>query len=197
MLTNRERSLIKVQDLRHSFGDIEILNLPDWRLYQGENQLLLGPSGCGKTTLISLLTGLSRPSSGDIWIQEQSLSGLRPKKMDQLRTSTFGLIFQDHHLISSLTVGENLTLAQKFAAQALDEDWSNHLLDHLDLADKTNSKPAALSHGEAQRAAIARAAICRPPVIIADEPTSALDDRNTARVMKLLSSLCSEWDTTF
>ncbi|MCK0070619.1 ABC transporter ATP-binding protein [Kordiimonas laminariae] len=196
MPTDSETPLIETKELRHSYSDQEILYIKSWCLHEGENQLLLGASGCGKTTLISLLSGLSKPSSGDIWVNGILLSGLQSGEIDRLRASMFGLIFQDYHLVSSLNVYENITLPQQFTNQPTDKGWAEHLLKRLGLTDKKHTKPSALSHGEAQRVAIARAAMCQPPVVIADEPTSALDDENTAHVMELLNNLCAEWGAT-
>lgn len=189
-------ALLEIKELQHSYGAHDVLQLDHWRLNEGENQLLLGPSGSGKTTFLSILSGLLQPSSGQIWVQGRQISGMKPRELDKLRASTFGLVFQDHHLVSSLTLEENLDFAQYFARKKADPDWAPHLLSRLGLSDKKHSKPASLSRGEAQRAALARAAICRPPIMIADEPTSALDDRNCERVAELLQDLCQEWGAT-
>lgn len=191
-----KKPLIEVEGLRHTYGSNEVLFLESWQLQSGTNQLLVGPSGSGKTTLISILTGLMQPSSGTVQVLGQQISGLRTRELDRLRVSVFGLVFQDHHLVSSLSVAENLALAQHFAGQKQDRSWANHLLEQLGLRNKQQAKPASLSAGEAQRAAIARAAVCKPKILIADEPTSALDDKNTEDVVGLLKSLCSLWGAT-
>lgn len=190
------KPLIEVSGLRHTYGSHEVLHLDHWCLQKQVNQLLIGPSGSGKTTLISILTGLMQPTSGEIWIDGDLMSGKGPRQLDKHRVSTFGLVFQDHHLVSSLSIKDNLALAQHFAGQKTDQAWADHLIERLGLKEKQYAKPANLSSGEAQRAAIARAAICKPSIIIADEPTSALDDQNTDRVISLLRDLCDEFAAT-
>lgn len=188
--------LLEVTGLRHRYGDRLVLSLDDWVLRRGENQLLLGPSGSGKTTLLSVLTGLLTPTEGEVRLDGQRLSELTARERDERRAATFGLVFQDHHLISSLALEDNLAFARYVAGQDSDPAWTNMLLDQLGLADKRQAKPATLSRGEAQRAALARAAIARPPILIADEPSSALDDANTDRILTLMTDLCAHWDAT-
>ena len=191
--TKTDTPVIEASAIRHQYGRREVLNLERLRVMPGENQLLLGPSGCGKTTLISILTGLLKPSSGHVSVMGQTLGPLSASALDILRTQTFGLVFQDHHLISSLSVEDNLFLALHFADQKQDKFWIHKLLALLDLEHLRHSKPSSLSRGEAQRAAVARAAVCKPPIIVADEPTSALDDTNTENVVSLFTSLVNEW----
>lgn len=189
-------TLIEVSGLSHDYAGRTVLALDEWCLKEGENQLLLGPSGSGKTTLLSVITGLLKPTAGDIKLCGEYLSRMSPSQKDKARATSFGLVFQDHHLISSLSVEDNLAFARFVAGQDDDPEWTQTLLDRLGLAEKRNSKPATLSRGEAQRAAIARAAITRPPILIADEPTSALDDANTDHVLTLMTDLCKRWGAT-
>jgi putative ABC transport system ATP-binding protein len=189
-------TLMKAEGVRHQYGTREVLRLENWALRTGENQCLLGPSGSGKTTLLSALTGLLRPTEGEVHIAGQALFSLTGVKRDRLRAATIGLVLQDHHLVSSLTLMENLAFAQFIAGRGDDTAWANELLDRLQLRHRRDAKPHSLSRGETQRAAIARATINRPPILIADEPRSALDDDNAHRVISLLTDLCSTCGAT-
>ncbi len=193
---NDANPIIKVSDLRHSYGAREILSISDWELTHSENQLLLGPSGSGKTTFLSILTGLLKPTSGNISFHINNEFNLTTEMVGKHIASIFGIVFQDHHLISSLTLEENLRLAQQLSKRKPDTEWADHLLNILGLYSRRKDKPTLLSRGEIQRAAIARAASTKPAIIIADEPTSALDDANCNQVMSLLESLSNEAGST-
>jgi putative ABC transport system ATP-binding protein len=193
---NDTNPIIKVSDLRHSYGEREILSISDWELTHSENQLLLGPSGSGKTTFLSILTGLLKPTSGNISFHINSELSLTAEMISKHIASIFGIVFQDHHLISGLTLKENLRLAQQLSKRKPDAKWADHLLNALGLYPRRNDKLTLMSRGEIQRAAIARAASTKPAIIIADEPTSALDDANCNQVMSLLESLSKEAGST-
>jgi len=191
-----KKSLIKVSELGHSYGDREVLSIAEWHLIRGKHQLLLGPSGSGKTTLLSILTGLLRPTSGQVSFHINSALDISVDTISKHIASVFGVVFQDHHLITSLTLEENIRLAQQLSSRGLDNDWGDHLLEKMGLYARRKDKPDMLSRGEIQRAAIARAASTRPPILIADEPTSALDDKNSEQVMALLQTLSEEFGAT-
>lgn len=160
-------------------------------LARGKKTLILGPSGCGKTTLLSVLAGLLPPASGAVTLDGHDLYKLPARERDRLRGRHFGFIFQTLHLLPSLTLRQNVALAADIARKP-DPARIDTLLDNLDLSAKAHRRPDALSQGEQQRAAIARAVLNRPAVIIADEPTSALDDANTAAAMDLLCAQAAE-----
>jgi putative ABC transport system ATP-binding protein len=161
-----------------------------------EHQLLMGPSGSGKTTLLGILSGLLSPVEGVVEALNVPLKDMTISQLSVFRARNFGFVFQDHHLVSSLTLEDNLALAQQLADVPIDSNWVNQLLHSLGLTGLRQAKPSRLSHGEAQRAAIARAVVTRPPLILADEPTSALDDENADRVMGLLNTLCETSGST-
>lgn len=191
-----QNPLIEVQDLQHYYGTKLVLDVKSWQLLKNEHQLLLGPSGSGKTTLLGILTGLLSPSKGNINALGRSITDEPISKLSSFRARNIGFVFQDHHLVSSLTINENLILARHLANLSIDQKWADNLLNHLGLSDHKNAKPDQLSHGEAQRSAIARAAVTKPPLILADEPTSALDDDNAIKVVELLKSLSEEAGST-
>ncbi|UTW54361.1 ATP-binding cassette domain-containing protein [Kordiimonas sp. SCSIO 12610] len=189
--------LIDIVSLRHAFGQKEVLSIDQWSMIKGQNQLLLGPSGSGKTTFLSIITGLLKPTSGDVFIHAEGNDHKLPHEQIEKHIATlFGIVFQDHHLISSLNLEDNLRLAQQLSQKGIDNEWSMHLLEKLGLYSRRKDKPVAFSRGEIQRAAIARAAATRPAILIADEPTSALDDRNSEQVMDILTDLSSHAGST-
>ncbi|MDJ0835926.1 MAG: ATP-binding cassette domain-containing protein [Acidobacteriota bacterium] len=185
-----------MEAVRYSVEDQKILDLPYWKIQKGEHSLVLGPSGSGKTTLIHLMAGLLRPDRGRIKISVQDIAGLSPAAMDRFRGRHIGLIFQKLYLIPSLSVWDNLKLAAKFAGLPFDREWADSILRGLSLAHKAKSRPSELSSGEAQRAAIARAVLNRPKIILADEPTSALDDATCDNVADLLVEQASRGGAT-
>ncbi len=193
---DKNDALLQVENLLHQYGDKLVLSLNAWYLEPFEHQLLLGPSGSGKTTLLGILSGLLRPSAGSVSALGKTLTDMSVGDLSSFRARNIGFVFQDHHLISSLTIGENMRLARQLADLPEDPDWTAHLLGQLGLSSYHDTKPASLSHGEAQRAAIARAAVTKPPLLLADEPTSALDDDNTQKVMELLQALSKEAGST-
>ncbi|UPT62632.1 MAG: ATP-binding cassette domain-containing protein [Hyphomonadaceae bacterium JAD_PAG50586_4] len=178
--------IVALEGVSYSFGARPILNGFDFNLEAGEQKLLLGPSGSGKTTLIYLICGLISAQAGQIEVAGENLSTLSQARRDAVRRNHIGVVFQTLRLVSALSVRANLLLAQKLAGKPRNAAEADDLLQRLGIAHRAHAKPAALSQGEAQRAAIARAVIAKPALLIADEPTSALDDENTARVAELL-----------
>ena len=163
-----------------------LLSFPDLSVKTGDSVLLLGPSGSGKTTFLSVLAGLLRPSEGVVKIKDNDFYTMSSSARDHVRGQSFGFVFQTLHLLSSLTLAQNIMLAADMTGAKPEKERLEHLLKTLGLEDKAHRKPNALSQGEQQRAAIARAVLLKPKIIIADEPTSALDDVNAEGVMRLL-----------
>ncbi len=178
---------VRVGDLRHEFDGRLVLDIPDWTVSPGGNCLVLGPSGSGKTTLLNALAGLLRPTAGNISISGQDIGALAPGELDVFRGRHIGIVFQTLHLVSALSVADNLHLARYLGGLPRDESRLHRILDNLGLGAMASTRPRTLSQGEAQRVAIARAVINDPTVILADEPTSALDDGNAEQVLNLLS----------
>jgi putative ABC transport system ATP-binding protein len=177
---------LEIEALRFSYRGKPILDDFGLSLASGEQSLLLGPSGSGKTTLIYLMCGLLTPESGAVRIAGDTISALPQSKRDAVRRRSIGVVFQTLRLVSALRVIDNLKLARKLSGKTPDAAMAASLLDRLGIAHRAQAKPSQLSQGEAQRAAIARALVVEPSLLIADEPTSALDDHNTEIVARLL-----------
>jgi ABC-type lipoprotein export system ATPase subunit len=188
--------MISVQSVIYTYGPDKRLAFPDWEVVQGKHSLILGGSGCGKTTLLHLLAGLRTPTAGIVKAADQVLSELGGHRMDVFRGKHIGLIFQKPHLLSVLTVEDNLLLAQYMAELPQDKKRIRDVLDVLNLSDRRNAKVYELSQGEAQRIAIARAVLNKPKVILADEPTASLDDDNSEKVLNILEEQANMYNAT-
>ena len=176
--------MIETKSLEFSYDNSFIFKFPNIKLKSNENLLVLGNSGIGKSTLLHNLAGILRPKSGSIKIFDQDISKLSELELDNFRGQNIGIIFQRSHFVNSLTVGENLELAQFLGRNK--KGNIQETLDSLKILDKVNKKPKELSQGERQRASIALAIINSPKLILADEPTSSLDDTNCSNVIKIL-----------
>lgn len=182
---------VKVSDLSFQYNKNTTFRFPDVQLDKGSHQLILGKSGKGKTTFLHLLAGILSPSSGKIIIGDQDITSLKSRKLDHFRGRNIGLIFQRSYFVKSLTVKDNLLLAQKLAGKPEDMHRITEVLQHMHMEEKLHKLPSNLSIGEQQRISIARAVINSPELILADEPTSALDDENAKRVAILLEETAS------
>ncbi|OAV45679.1 ABC transporter ATP-binding protein [Lewinella sp. 4G2] len=178
--------MLEAKNLSYQYPGGAALTFPDITCAAGETRLLLGKSGSGKTTLLQLLAGLRQPSTGGVTIGGTDLNALSGRQLDQFRGGNIGMVFQTAHFVRGLTVQKNLELAQSLAGKPRDDDRIKQLLQRLDLAGQGGKLPGKLSVGQQQRAAIARAVLNQPAVILADEPTSALDDDNARAVLALL-----------
>ena len=176
--------MIETKSLEFSYDNSFVFKFPDIKLKSNENLLVLGNSGIGKSTLLHNLAGILRPKSGLIKIFNQDISNLSEFELDKFRGQNIGIIFQRSHFVNSLTIGENLELAQFLGRNK--KGNIKETLNNLKILDKINKKPKELSQGERQRASIALAIINSPKLILADEPTSSLDDTNCSNVIKIL-----------
>jgi putative ABC transport system ATP-binding protein len=157
----------------------------NFKIETGKDLLITGPSGIGKTTLLSILSGLQKPTQGNVLYNDINLYNLAENKIDEFRGKQLGIIFQNFNLINTFTIKQNLQLVNT----ALNKKDNNHiyeLLQRVGLADKSHIKVSNLSIGEKQRVAVARAFIGKPKWIFCDEPTSSLDDKNTAIIINLI-----------
>lgn len=188
--------MVELTDIRHRYGAEQVLDLPSFALGQGERCLVLGLSGSGKTTLLHILAGILEPSHGTVVVAGQDLSAVRGTARDRFRGQNIGIVFQQMHLLSTLTVRDNLLLAQYLAGTRQDRARADEVLGQLDLAEKADAYPDALSQGQRQRIALARAVMNRPRVLLADEPTASLDDVRCEQVIALLLAQAEAHDAT-
>ena len=183
--------MIKTKGVEFNYDNQVFFKFQDINLKSSENLLIIGSSGIGKTTLLHLLAGLLESSSGSIKLFEKELSDLSSHQLDKFRKNNIGIVFQRPHFVNSLTVKENLQLAQ-YIANKKDNNRIENILKNLNIFDKSDKKTNQLSQGEKQRASIALAIVNSPKLILADEPTSSLDDINCDNVIKLLKKQATD-----
>ena len=185
--------MIKTKGVEFNYDNQVFFKFQDINLKSSENLLIIGSSGIGKTTLLHLLAGLLKSSSGSIKLFEKELSDLSSHQLDRFRKNNIGIVFQRPHFVNSLTVKENLQLAQ-YIANKKDNNRIENILKNLNIFDKSDKKTNQLSQGEKQRASIALAIVNSPKLILADEPTSSLDDINCDNVIKLLKKQATDFE---
>ena len=185
-------NILQIKSLEYEVDNQKIIKGNSFNINYKEHQLILGNSGSGKTTLLNLMSGLLKPSGGEILFEGVKYSTLNEKDLDSLRAENFGFIFQKLNLIEYLSVKQNIALVN----DNLNSFNIDKIISELGLAEKSKQKVKNLSFGEAQRVAIARGVVNNPKVIFADEPTSALDDTNTKIVMKLIFDYAEKNDST-
>tara|TARA_X000001036_G_scaffold437978_1_gene484638 strand:+ start:651 stop:1274 length:624 start_codon:yes stop_codon:yes gene_type:complete len=184
--------MIKTKDLAFNYDNQVFFKFPNINLKSNEDLLIIGSSGIGKTTLLHLLAGLLNSNSGSIELFGKELNQLSSHQLDRFRKNNIGIVFQRPHFVNSLTVKENLQLAQ-YIGNKKNNNRIDSILKNLNISDKSNKKTNLLSQGEKQRASIALAIVNSPKLILADEPTSSLDDSNCSNVIKLLKKQATEY----
>ncbi len=178
--------MIQTQNLTFAYSSAKQFSFPDIRCADQETLLILGRSGRGKTTLLHLLALLLSPQAGQIRIGNQDISNLSASEAATFRARHVGLIYQRPHFVRSLSVLDNLVLANYLAGKKSNPEKARELAERLGFAEHLSKKTNQLSLGELQRVGIARALMNEPQVILADEPTSSLDDENCYLVVELL-----------
>lgn len=169
-----------------------VLNHVDIDLYQGDFTVIMGPSGAGKSTLLYALSGMDKITGGSVAYQGKALTDMSEKQMAAFRAEEFGFVFQQTHLVSNLTLLENVKVAGYLQGSRTSKETdrrAEELLLRMNVGHAKDRLPANTSGGEAQRAAIARAVINRPGLLFADEPTGALNRSNTEEVLSLFTML--------
>lgn len=177
-------------------NEIRALDGVDFCVGEGEFVAVVGSSGSGKSTLLNLLGALDTPTDGEIFIRGLPLSEMSQDEQTIFRRRNIGFVFQNFHLIPVLNVYDNIVLPLKLDGRKIDEDFMEMLLGSLGLENKRFQTPYTLSGGEQQRAAIARALITRPAVVLADEPTGNLDSRTGLEVIRLMKTLAQKFFQT-
>ncbi|MYN18320.1 ATP-binding cassette domain-containing protein [Rugamonas sp. FT107W] len=187
--------MIELREIRKTYrqggNDIRALDGIDLHIAPGEFVAIMGPSGSGKSTLLNVLGALDRPDSGRYRLADDEISALDDDAASEVRNRRIGFVFQSFHLLPRLTVLENVLLPQRYARVADPEAAGRAvaLLERIGLGERTGHLPGQLSGGQLQRAAIARALLNRPALLLADEPTGNLDSKSAADVLALLKEL--------
>ncbi|MDE8332623.1 ABC transporter ATP-binding protein/permease [Erysipelothrix rhusiopathiae] len=186
--------MLKLDKITKKYGDVEALKGVSLTFRKNEFVSILGPSGCGKTTMLNIIGGLDRYTSGDLNISGISTKNYKDRDWDSYRNSSVGFVFQSYNLIPHLTVLQNVELSLKLSGISKKEGESRArtALEKVGLVDHLNKKPNQLSGGQMQRVAIARAIVNDPEIILADEPTGALDSKTSVIIMDLLKEIAQD-----
>lgn len=191
--------MIRLESIRKSFGDLEVLRGIDLTIEKGEILAVVGPSGAGKTTLLQIAGTLEKPSSGQVIYDDTDITRLNDRKLSAFRNANIGFVFQFHQLLPEFTALENVAIPALIGgvSKSKAEARASELLEILGLTDRMRHKPAQLSGGEKQRVAIARAIVNSPSVVFADEPTGSLDSRNRDEIRHIIQTLRESLQQTF
>lgn len=191
--------MIEVRDIVKSYDKLRVLDGVSLDIGRGEIVAVTGPSGAGKTTLLQIVGSLERADSGSVSYEGTRLETLGEKALARFRNVNIGFIFQFHQLLPEFTLLENVELPALIGGRSRAEARRRamELIEYLGLGDRTTHKPSQLSGGERQRAAVARALVNNPRVVLADEPTGSLDSRNRAELHRLFFDLRRDMGHTF
>jgi putative ABC transport system ATP-binding protein len=189
--------MLLLRDVKKSFVEpdgspLPILDIPSFEVAAGEQVVLMGRSGCGKTTLLHIIAGIGRPDVGSVVIDGTDITRLAEAQRDRFRALKLGYVFQTFNLLSGFSALENVLLGMSFAGGRPDTARAVSLLSRVGLAHRLAHKPNALSIGEQQRVAVARALVNRPKLLLADEPTANVDTKHQQQIIDLVRETCRE-----
>ena len=187
-----EKLLLELNGISKDYGDVDVLRDVNLRLAEGEAIAIVGPSGSGKSTLLNIIGTLDRPTSGTVLFDGEDLLRLGADEIAPVRNRKIGFVFQLHHLLPQCTILENVLIPTLAAAKGKNDEAhsrAERLLDRVGLAPRKLQRPGQLSGGERQRAAVVRALINQPRLLLADEPTGSLDRASAENLRKLLIEL--------
>jgi len=189
--------MLLLENVRKSYREpngetLPILDIKRFEILAGEQVVLRGRSGCGKTTLLNCISGLTTVDEGRITINGTDIVGLPEVSRDRFRALSIGFVFQTFNLLPAFTALENVLLGMTFMGQKTDRSRAEQLLEEVGLSHRLTHKPAALSVGEQQRVAVARALANQPKLLLADEPTANIDPAHQQQVIDLLRSACEK-----
>ena len=193
--------MLHLDDIQFRYGDTGfVLRVPELRVAKGEAVALIGPSGSGKTTLLHLVAGIRRPDSGQIRVGDIDVPKLGEAERRAFRVAQIGMVFEEFELLEYLSIRDNILLPYRIhrilRLDRLVRERAEALAASLGIADKLGRLPHSLSQGEQQRAAVCRALVTAPPLLLADEPTGSLDPLNKNRVMDALLGIVADFGTT-
>ncbi len=183
--------MIKATDIHKSYGSLKVLKGIDLEVKKGEIISIVGASGAGKSTLLHILGTLDRADRGDLFLNGAPIGGLSEKKLSEFRNLHIGFVFQFHHLLPEFTALENICIPAFIAGKGKREaeQRAMELLEFMNIAERAGHKPSALSGGEQQRVAVARALVNQPAVVLADEPSGNLDSASALELHRLFFRL--------
>ena len=190
----RARQVVKA----YGAGETRVMALDgvDVDIARGQFTAIMGPSGSGKSTLMHCLAGLDTVTSGQIYLDDTEITGLKEKKLTRLRRDRVGFIFQSFNLLPTLNALENITLPMDIAGRKPDREWLYRIVETVGLSGRLKHRPTQLSGGQQQRVAVARALVARPEIIFGDEPTGNLDSRAGAEILSFLRRSVDELGQT-
>lgn len=191
--------MIRAVDIHKSFDNLKVLKGIDLTIDDGEVVAIVGPSGAGKTTLLQLLGTLDSPDKGHVYYDDTDIYTLRDRQLAAFRGKNIGFVFQFHQLLPEFNVLENVAMPALIAGVRRSEAFerARKLIDYMGLSQRISHRPAQLSGGERQRAAVARALVNNPSVVLADEPSGSLDSVNRQELHRLFFDLRRDMGTTF
>lgn len=191
--------MLSARDIHKSFDSLEVIRGVDIDIPPSEVMGIVGPSGAGKTTLLQILGTLDRPDKGTLTYDATDILSLSPNKLARFRNRNIGFVFQFHQLLPEFTLLENVAMPALIGGAKRSEAFeeATRLLDTLGLSQRLSHRPTQLSGGECQRAAVARALINKPAIVLADEPSGSLDSHNRTELHKLFFSLRDKLGVTF
>ncbi len=189
--------MLQLKEVKKSFSqpdgsELRILDIPEFEVGAGEQVVVVGRSGCGKTTLLHVVAGISRPTSGRVRIDGWDMVLLEEAEVDRFRAERIGYVFQTFNLLPGFSALENVLLGMTFGKHRAERDRARQLLNRVGLGHRLTHKPTQLSVGEQQRVAVARALANRPQLLLADEPTANVDMGNQQTIIDLLRETCRE-----
>jgi len=201
-MSDKDLAVLEARGVMKSFHqgprEVQVLRDVSLVLAAGQSLAIVGASGAGKSTLLHILGGLDRPVAGEVLVDGVSLWGMKPKERSRVRNSTMGFVYQFHHLLPEFTALENVAMPLLIRGESVRSaaEKARVLLGKVGLTDRLTHKPGELSGGERQRAAVARALVGNPRVVLGDEPTGNLDERTADHVYGLMLDLNQEFRTS-
>lgn len=191
--------MIKAHQIVKSFDHLTVLKGIDLEVHKGEIVSIVGPSGAGKSTLLQILGSLSRPDSGSVSFDGTDIFAMNDNRLARFRNKNIGFVFQFHQLLPEFSMEENVAMPAMIGGASRNEalEKARKLIEYMGLSDRAKHRPAELSGGERQRAAVARALVCNPGVVLADEPSGSLDSHNRQELHRLFFDLRRDMGQTF